>query len=82
MITYIAGRIDAFNAGLRGIACGATLYFQVTVSHIQLISEQIGIGFVANGDKHTHQINIFTAAIFGAFDAHAGNATVVSQNFL
>src|SRR5690606_40963190 len=62
MVGHIPGREHAGNGGGGGIALGATFYRDVAVLHGQLPGEDIGAGFVADGDEHTGEVDRLGAA--------------------
>ncbi|MNL87462.1 hypothetical protein D3C87_2166270 [compost metagenome] len=55
MVSHITGGKHAGDGRGRGIALAAALDHQIAVTHFQLACEQVGVGFVADGDKHAGQ---------------------------
>jgi len=57
IVCDIAGGEDAGGAGGGGVAFGAILNFNIAVFHVELASEKISVGFVANGDEDAGDID-------------------------
>ena len=82
MVGYVAGGEDAGDAALGGHALKAGADADVAVFHVQLALEQVGVGFVANGDEDAGQVHFPGGAVFGALDAHAGHAGAVAEDLV
>ncbi len=79
LVLHVAGREDAGNAGLRGIAVAAGLGHQVAVVHFQLAGKDVGVRLVADGDEHAMHVDLGQRARLRVLDAQAGDAGVVAQ---
>ena len=82
MVGYVAGGEYAGNAALGGHAFEAGADADIAVLHVQLALEQVGVGFVADGDEYAGQVHFLGGVVFGAFDAHTGDAGAVAQDFV
>ncbi|APC21618.1 hypothetical protein BME99_20155 [Pseudomonas protegens] len=82
MVGHVAGGKYPLDAGGRGIAFAAATHQQVAVAHLQLALEQIGIGLVADGDKHPGQCQILGFSAVAVLEAGAGHAAGIAQHFL
>ena len=65
-----------------GVALGAAFHCDVAVPHGQLSGKDVGVGFVADGDEDSGEVDLLDAAIQGTLDLHAGHATVITEDFL
>ena len=70
MVAHVTGSKDAGCAGSRRIALGTAVDLQVAILHLQLAGENIGIGLVADGDKHAGEFDIGATAI--VVSSHGG----------
>jgi hypothetical protein len=52
LVLHVAGREDAFNAGLGGVAVAPAAGDEVAVVHFQLAGEDVGVRLVADGDEN------------------------------
>ncbi len=59
-----------------------TLNDDIAVFHLQLTFKYAGIWRVTDGYEDAFEIEFFSLARFAIFDAHAGNAHVVTQHFI
>lgn len=82
VVLHIASGEYAGNAGCRRIALRAAAGHDVTVLHVQLPGEDIGIGFVADRDKHALQIDRLRSVIERASDTHAGYAGLIAKHLI
>ena len=71
----------ARNIGRGGIL-PMPLGFDIAILHLELASKNIGIGFVANGDKHAGRINVSGFASIGIFNSHAGDTCSLPNDFI
>lgn len=78
----IACRPYAFDIGCADIVAGTAFGFQVAgFIHIELTFEDIGVGFVADGDENAFYSDFFSAAVI-VFQACTGNAAFIAQDFI
>ena len=73
---------DTFHIGFGGAASESALNFDIAIVHVELVFENFGIGLMANGNKDTIERQLLAAVILRAFNANAGNATLVAQDFI
>ena len=82
MVFDVACRPYAFDIGGADIVAGAAFGFQVAgFIHIKLAFEDVGVGFVADGDENAFYSDFFSAAVI-VFQACTGNAAFVAQDFI
>ena len=82
MVLHIAGGEHTRDAGCGGVPRIATLGFDVAVFHVELAFENVCIRLVTDGDENALQLLVGCGAGLGVFDAHAGNAGVVTEYFV
>src|SRR5690606_10377348 len=81
VIRNVACREHARHAGLGGIAFGAAADGDVTVTHFELAGEDVGVGFVTDGDEHAVDLYVTGGvARDSGREAYAGDAHVVAQH--
>ena len=51
VVLHVAGGENAGDAGLGGVAFASAPGHEVAALHFELAGEQVGIGFVADGDE-------------------------------
>ena len=81
MVFDVACRPYAFDIGRADVVARTAFGFQVAgFIHIELAFENVGVGFMADGDENAFDGNIFGGAVV-AFQASAGDAAFVAQDF-
>ncbi len=81
VILHIACGKHARHAGHGGKALQAALGHDIAIVQGQVALENFSVGRVANGNKAAFEFQILQGAVFGGLQAHARDASVVSQHF-
>ena len=83
MVSHITRSEYAIHTRMCRLPLGAGMHGEITAYHVQLPREQIGVGFVANGNEDAGEINLFLLLCRErGLNLHAGHAAVIAKHLI